>query len=110
MFTVIFTCYAAGYKVCNCIPWFSEVKDSNSKKTLKEFTRTAAHKTALLPTVELQLEIVTNCSENDQTPVKIELPCLSAKCIYNSHTAPAVCLFFSILYCSMSACVQISRF
>jgi len=44
MFTAIFTCYAASYKVCNYIPWFSEVKDSNSNKALKQFTRTAARK------------------------------------------------------------------
>ena len=71
MFTVIFTCYAASYKVCNYIPRFSEVKDSNFKKTLKQFTRTAARKIAPLPKVEQQLGIATNCSENDQTLAKI---------------------------------------
>ena len=61
MFTVIFTYYAASYELCSYIPWFSKVIDSNSKKTSKQFTRTAARKTALLPKVEQYMGIATNC-------------------------------------------------
>lgn len=54
------------------MPRFSEVRDSHSKKTLKLFTCVvAACKTTLLPKVEQQLWIDTDCSENDHILAKI---------------------------------------
>lgn len=67
MFTEIFTRCTTIYKVEDCTPWLSEVKEGTSKEALELFTQTSAQRNVPPPQVKQQLGNASICSRDDPT-------------------------------------------